>query len=205
MSKCLYLLKIKLLRRIFKLSDGEEEQVSSLTEYILLFYAVVWFTTPLASSAARHDLKFMSNILEYRKVNPQLAFAVLSSTYRHLWYLTPQLITLALTDAGLEDTVREGMAKALHSQERVQIKTGKPVFPVLNHSATMVRGDMAGLVGPESWLVFDLLQLAGDQDWLLASASTWHLSMNYKQLQIFTENLTAINDLAERGIHLATD
>ena len=205
MSKCLYILKIKLLRRIFKLSDGEEEQVSSLTEYILLFYAVVWFTTPLASSAARHDLEFMSNILEYRKVNPQLAFAVLSSTYRHLWYLTPQLITLALTDAGLEDTVREGMAKALHSQERVQIKTGKPVFPVLNHGATMVRGDMAGLVGPESWLVFDLLQLAGDQDWLLASASTWHLSRNYKQLQIFTENLTAINNLAERGIHLATD
>ena len=205
MSKCIYLLKIKLLSKVFQLSEEEQEQVNSLAEYILLFYAMYWFTTPLASSAARQDLEFMSNILEYRKVNPRLAYAVLSSNYRHLWYLMPRLITLALTDTGLEDTVREGMARALHCQERGQIKTGKPVFPVLSHGATMARRDMAGVVGPESWLVFDLLKLSGDQDWLLASASTWHLSRDYSKLEVFAKNLTIVNDLAERGVHLATD
>ena len=205
MSKCLYILKIQLLSKIFKLSEEEKEQVKALTEYILLFYAMYWFTTPLASSAARQDLDFMSNILDYRMVNARLSFAVLSSTNRHLWYLTPQLITLALTDTGLEDSIREGMARELHSQERGQLKTGKPVFPVFSHGATVARGDMAVLVGPESWLVLDLLELRGDQDWMLASASTWPLSKDYTKLQEFTRNLTVVNDLAERGIHLATD
>ena len=126
----------------------------------------------------------MSNILEYRKVNPRMAYAVLTSTYRHLWYLTPQLVVLALTDTGLEDRTREEMARALHSQERKLIKTGKPTFPLLSYGATLVRGDMAGLVAPESWLVFDLLELSSSQDWLLASTSTWHLSKDYIKLQV---------------------
>ena len=205
MSKCIYILKIQLLSRIFKLSEEEKEQVKSLTEYILLFYAMYWFTTPLASSAARQDLDFMSYILEYRKVNSRLGFAVLGSAYRHMWYLTRQLVILALTDTGLEDSTREGMARKLHSQERGSLKTRKPVFPVISHGATIARANMAVLVGPESWLLFNLLEFIGDQDWLLASASTWHLSKNYTKLQEFARNLTVVNDLAERGIHLATD
>ena len=97
------------------------------------------------------------------------------------------------------------MARALHSQERVQISIGKPTFPLLPFGATMVRGDMSVLVGPESWLVFNLLHLGGAQDWMLASTSSWHLSKDYTRLQEFASNLTIVNDLAERGIHLATD
>ena len=48
----------------------------------------------------------------------------------------------------------------------------------------MVRGNMAGLVAPESWLVFDLLKLSSAQDWLLASTSTWHLSKDCIKLQV---------------------
>ena len=55
-------------------------------------------------------------------MNARLSYAVLSSTYRHLWYLTPQLVTLALTDTGLEDSSREEMARALHTQERGKVE-----------------------------------------------------------------------------------
>ena len=43
------------------------------------------------------------------------------------------------------------------------------------------------------------------QDWLLTPASTWHLSPSFLKLKEFTTNLVVINDLAERGFHLATD
>ena len=72
--------------------------MKTLSEFILLFYAKYWFTTPLASSAARQDLEFMSSILQYRQVYPKLAYEVLTCTYRHLWYLTPHLVIMALTD-----------------------------------------------------------------------------------------------------------
>ena len=205
MSKCLYFLKIRLLRKVFKMSEEENGQVDVLTEFILLFYAKYWFTTPLASSAARHDLEFISSITQYRLINPKLAYEVLSCTYRHLWYLTPQLVTLALTDTGLEDSSREKMARVLHSQDRVKVKTGKPVFPVLPYGATKSREDMSSMVGEGSWLIFDLLKLTGPQDWLLTPVSTWPSSSDYVQLLVFTRNLTTVNDLAERGIHLATE
>ena len=176
-----------------------------MIEFILLYYTKYWFTTPLASSAARHDLDFMSSILEYRKVNSRLSFEVLRSAYRHLCYLTPQLITLSLTDTGLEDKNRQDIASELHSKDRLDISTGKPMFPMITYGPTVTRENMSSLVGPESWLVFNLLNITGSQDWLLSPITTWPLSPEYKKLLEFTTNLTIINDLAERGIHLATD
>ena len=205
MSKVIYSLKLKLLSKVFEMTDEEKTRISQVVDFILLFYAKYWFTTPLAASAARQDLDFMSGVLEYRVVNSKLSFAVLSSVYRHLWYLTPQLIVLALTDKEMEDFSRMAIASALHGQERQVVKTGKPTFPILAHGATMTRNQMSELVGPESWLLFDLLHLNGPSDWLLSPASQWHLSPDYMELDIFTNNLVVVNDLAERGIHLATD
>jgi hypothetical protein len=146
MSKVIYNLKIKLLSNVFEMTDEEKRQVNQVTEFVLLFYTKYWFTTPLASSAARQDLDFMSGILEYRKVNPSLSYAVLRSTYRHLWYLTPQLITLALADTGLEDRTRQEMARELYSMDRNTTKTGKPNFPILSYGATISRENMSSLV-----------------------------------------------------------
>ena len=159
----------------------------------------------MASSAARHDPDFMTGILEYRKYNSSLAYEVLSSTYRHLWYLTPQLITLALTDIHLEDSTRDEMAKELYNKERKKIETGKPSFPVLPYGAKVMRENMSTLVGVESWLLFDLLGIPGPQDWLLTPVSTWHISPCYAKLCEFSANVVVVNDLAERGVHLATD
>ena len=97
------------------------------------------------------------------------------------------------------------MASALHRQERKLIKTGMPTFPVLTYGAKYARENMSMLIGPESWLVFDLLNLSGSQDWLLTPTSEWHLSPDYMKLHNFASNLVVSNDLAERGVHLATD
>ena len=115
------------------------------------------------------------------------------------------MITLALTDKGLESEIREKMARRLHSLERKVIPTGKPTFPELPFGPTVARKNMASLVGHESWHLFDLLELNGSQDWLLSPTSTWDVNPAYKVLENFTRDLTVVNDLAERGIHLATD
>ena len=120
-------------------------------------------------------------------------------------YWGKQLITLALIDKGLEDSNMQEMTKVLHRQERKVIKTGKPSFPVLMYGATVTRQNMSVLIQPESWLVFDLLKLSGSQDWLLTPISDWSLSPDYIKLEKLTRNLVVVNDLAERGIHLATD
>ena len=52
--------------------------------------------------------------------------------------------------------------------------------------------------------MFDILDLTGHHDWFLDPAFTWHLAPEFKQLDIFSRNLVEVNDLAERGIHLAS-
>ena len=126
MSKQIYYLKIRLLSNIFDLSEEEQNQVDQITEFAVLFYIKYWLQTPLPSSAARLDLEFMANMLQYRLTNPTTSFAVLQSCYRHVWYITPQLVTLALADEELEDDIKEQMAKALFSTEREEIVSGTP-------------------------------------------------------------------------------
>ena len=205
MSKCIYILKIRLLGNVFQLVEEEKKQVDNLAEFILLLYGKYWFETPLAAAATRTDLNFMSGVLEYRVVNSSLAYKVLASCYRHLWYLTPQMVTLALADRDLEDETKEEMARTLYSLERTNIKSGKPIFPLLPYGATVTRKNMASLVGVDSWLILDLLHLTERQDWLLAPASTWRTEPNFLSLEQFAQNLVVVNDLCERGIHLASD
>ena len=95
MSKAIYYLKMKLLSNILDLTSEEKMEVDQISEFTVLFYVKYWLQTPLSSSAARIDLDFMANVLHYRLTSPQIAFEVLQSTYRHLWYLTPQLVILA--------------------------------------------------------------------------------------------------------------
>ena len=74
----------------------------------------------------------MMNIMKYRLVTkPRIAMDILQSCYRHLWYLVPQTVVMALADQGLDSSQKERMAVKLHSLERNTIVGGKPTFPTL--------------------------------------------------------------------------
>ena len=132
MSKAIYILKLHLLSKIFKMSEEEFKFVQEITVFISFFYVKIWFESTFAVSAARNDLQFMANMLRYQYQNSGLVWTVLESCNRHLWYLRPQLIVLALCDEGLEDYQREDLALALHTQERKEIESGKHEFPVID-------------------------------------------------------------------------
>ena len=204
MSKNLYFLKIKLLLRMFRLSEEEKVQVEEICTFILIFYVKSWFQSPLPTAAARNDLSFMVNIMKYRLVSkPTAILAVMHSCYRHLWYLVPQTVVFALADPGLADSQKEAMARKLHSLERHKIEGGKPVFPYVDLSG----GDvpcMSSFVDSDSWLVFDILGLTGAQDWLTIPAGLWENFLEFRKLKEFALNISVCNDIAERGVALIT-
>ena len=204
MSKNLYFLKIKLLLRMFRLSEEEQVQVEEISTFILIFYVKNWFESPLPTAAARNDLSFMVNIMKYRLVaKPSAVMAVEQSCCRHLWYLVPQTVVFALADPGLPDSQKEAMARKLHSLERHKIEGGKPVFPFVDLSG----GDvpcMSSFVDSDSWLVFDILGLAGTQDWLTIPASLWENFLEFRKIKEFALNISVCNDIAERGVALIT-
>ena len=202
MAKAIYNLKLRLLSNIFMMTPEENSFVRLISEFVCCVYAKYWFTTPLPTSAPREDLDFINNLQVYRRIDVKFFWEVIRSVYSHLWYLCPQLITLSLFDKDLEAPSKEDMAKVLHQTPRCAISTGKPTFPTIAPGA---RFRLADFIGPESWLLFDLCELEGPQDWLLAPSSNWHLSTSFRQIEEFAKKLTVVNDLAERGCHLATE
>ena len=205
MSKAIYFLKIKLLSDVFDLLPDEKIVVEEVSKFTALLYVKYWLQTPLPSSAARHDLEFLDKVLNYRHTNPSVAYSVIQSVNRHLWYLTSQLIPLALADPGLEDTSKELIAKALHACKQEKISSGKPTFPVLPKPAGEMRNSMEMLVTSDSWLVFKLLGMEGPHDWLQTPAHLWKFFAEFRRFKEFATNLAVCNDIAERGIHLMTD
>ena len=117
----------------------------------------------------------------------------------HLWYLTGQMIPLALCDSGLSSDEREELAREILKQPREEVKPGKAKFPVMVWSDT--RPSLAYFVTPDSWLIFQLLDLNGE--WLAVPCSFWSNFAEYRKLEEFC--LSMPNDSAERGCHLITE
>ena len=192
-----------LLSRVFNLSGEEKSMVSLFVIYNVVLYAKAWLHPPLSMSAAHNDLEYYANILRYRMVEPKAAFLITEKIRRHQWYTTAQAVPLALADTELEDEEREELAKAIHQQPRELIRTGRPEFPGLDwRGEKITRPRLATLVNPNSWLIFQLLNLEGSQDWLLTPCSMWQLFGDYRKLEEFSLNLPVTNDLAERGVAL---
>ena len=114
-------------------------------------------------------------------------------------------MTLAIGDRNLSNEERERMAKILHASPRNPIDMGKPVFPILDWSGGVERPDLSVFINSKSWLIFDLLELRGPQDWLLLSCNQWEIFSEYKQFKEFTSNLAICNDVAERGVQLISN
>lgn len=202
MSKCLYYLKIKLLSNVFTMSQEENSQVEQISQFILILYVKAWFMSPLPTAAARNDLEFMLNMSKYRLVTrPKIAMELLQSCTRHLWYLVPQTVVLALADPHLSSSQKEAMARKLYSLDRNVIDTGKPVFPYIDLSSGDMP-DMSDLVTSSSWVIFDLLHLTGPQDWLSIPSNLWQNFSEFRKFSVFANSLTVCNDVAERGVAL---
>ena len=119
----------------------------------------------------------------------------------HLWYLTGQMTPLALCDSGLTSDEREELAREILKQPREEVKPGKPKFPVMVWSDT--RPSLAYFVTPDSWLIFQLLDLSGE--WLVVPCHLWSNFAEYRKLEEFCLGMPCTNDSAERGCHLITE
>ena len=206
LSKAIYYMKLALLSAQFVMEEKEKGEVAIIAEFVGLFYSKAFFKCPLPSAAPSTDLLFMSEVMQYRLIHPKLAFQCLQSCYRHLWYLTPSLVVLALADKDTIDSDKEEMGKKLFSIPRPKtISPGKPVFPVIPWGEKSTPPSLSTFVSEESWLLFDLLGLDGNQEWLQTPVRMWEMFGDFRKFKVFAENVSVVNDLAERGMHLITE
>lgn len=205
MAKAIYYIKIFMMSHRFELTLNETKEVERMAFFVGLFHSQAFLTSRLACSAPRNDIKYLRLMHRFKLVDFEAGNEAVRSCFRHLWYLTEELVIFCLFDEHLSPFWRSAVAKKLLNTPRpTTFLAGKPSFPKIyfNNSSCAF---LTEFVGPKSWLLFKLCKMEHEQEWLKLPVEYWHLMNDYIHLKQFISSLEVVNDAAERGIKIISD
>ena len=167
-----------------------------------------WLTAPVPASAPANDLMLVNNLIQYRNVDEECANAALDAFSRHLWYLAEELVVLGLFCRSVKDETKEKIAKKLVSldhkvcSKRTGSDYGKPILPKIPEKSLDTL-DLSLFVGEDSWSIFSIMKL--NYGFLSKPVQDWPKDDGYLDAKLIINNLSVVNDGAERGVKLAYD
>ena len=78
---------------------------------VALVLVKFWFVMTNAADASVHQLKLYQELLELRLFFSTLVEAVIKKLQMHLWFLTEEMVPLAVTSSLLNDEDRKNLAQ----------------------------------------------------------------------------------------------
>ena len=216
MAKLIYSLKIALCQvQIGELppgtitTRGQECKVRAFATFVTHVYVEWWLTCKKTVDSPWNDLQLYKRLLEYEAVDKVIAQSAIRALNRHLWYLTAEMVPLALFSDRVPAVERQALADALlmlrpltslqAPMNRFGNGWGKPRFPLSIDSSTR----LCQLVGVDSWFTMYRLQL--DSSFLNLPVDEWDKTSAYIASAGNFEAVNVVNDCAERGVKLASD
>lgn len=167
--------------------------------FIVLFYVKIWFSAPNAIKAPNSDLQLVKNLIEHRKIHPEIANAALEKLSKHLWYLHEQLACLSLFD----DTVlpEEKLKIVEKINRKVAVKKSNKHYSVpYKIIISLTEKSISDFVTPNSLFIFKHFNLP--YEFLNTELHTWESNPEYQKCLDTFKKLKVVNDIAERGVAL---
>ena len=189
------------------MSDQETTNLKRTAKFVAICYTKAFLTSLLPSLSPANDLKFMSLVHMYKQEDKEASDIWFKSCRNHLWYVTQELVILAIFDNDLCDDLRERMVQKLLSFPcPTTFNPQKPVFPVVSFDSINVPDQLVDFIGPRSWLFFTLLNKTNEKlDWMKVPAQFWKNLIGYTEIEKVVHSMEVVNDSAERGIKLLSD
>ena len=167
-----------------------------MSNFIIFAYLKSWFLAHDLFGAAKNDLSLYKSLQNFKKYNPKVSAATTTVLRRHSWYLTAELISLALFDENLPDDERTALALKIGSlPDLTDMDIRKPELPSFSLSSAL-----SDFVGPRTVLLFNLVEIP--RSFLLLD--DWQIQPEYTLARDALKNLSTTNDSAERALALAT-
>ena len=155
----------------------------------------------VASAAPRLDLEFWENVQHFSKSDPEMSEAVNMSIYRHMWYLSEELVSLCLCDTATSNDDKAELIKVMLSVGRPrEFIPKKPVMKknlLIDHIPGEVK--LQDFIGQRSWILIDRLDVK--VDWMNKTPEDWH---QYPEYVCFIHLLRSLK-VAERAIKDMTE
>ena len=98
MPKFIHSIKIYLFHKkdVVKLTKKGKLQLKRFVHFGALLYTKSWFSASQATEAPAQDLQLWCDLKTYEQIDPQIGTAVRKVVENHLWYLSDELVGLAL-------------------------------------------------------------------------------------------------------------
>ena len=141
----------------------------------------------------------LTNIKEHKPEGfRQLSQAVVGKFENNFWYLTEHLVVLSLfSEASVQQ--KPSMARAMERyDEEFSFKSAVQQMPLITPYT-----QLNDLIGPESWLLFKLIN---EQPVFFSKpASLWEKDKDYIRIKSRLLHLNVVNDSSKRALELVTD
>lgn len=137
-------------------------------------------------------------MVQYKKIDFDVADAALNTFQGHYWYLVEETVVFSIFGE-LPYTEKDKIAKTLCSYKIPQdFERGQPIFPKLKQGTKIHQ-----LIGPKSWFIFKIL--GSSYEWLKSPSISWKSINEYSKIQKILASTKVVNDTAERGVKLIQD
>ena len=124
MARLIYALKIFVFRHQFKLTSSEFTGIKQLCIFGIKHYIKSWFTSRLPIEAPKNDLELLKSLAN-ECCSP--ANKALKKLANHLWYLSEELVALALFDSNVTLEEKRRMTAALQRKSEKKASKRVPV------------------------------------------------------------------------------
>ena len=209
MGMQLYCYKLVLLQDHLSPGIVSKSQISKM-ERLVKFTAFVfnewWFNFPVATSAPRQDLELLLNCRKYKDVDEGVACSVEKALKRHTWYLTGEMVPLALWDEDLADTERTSLVNAILCLPETSSFTlrfgngwGKPDLANVDITKT----HLSEYVTSDSSMFFHVMGLS--KEFLPLPVNKWKEDTGYRAGAAILKEFKVTNDGAERAVKLVAE
>ena len=182
-----------------------------MAKFVAVIHSPAYLRSRIAAIAPSVDVNYLIALKAYKEEDSEIADTAMKSVLNHLWYVTSELVVLAIFDESLSEKLRKAMVDRL-----LEFPYNCQTFPlekVKFPSSIFERQDsidfdhsLVACIGPRSWLLFSLLKKQGEQlDWMLAPVHCWKKMTGYKKIADVVRTMEVVNDCAERVVKLTSD
>ena len=195
MAKSIYILKMTLLRHQLDLHWQTKRKVEKMSLFVVFVYLKSWFSASCLTSAANNDLELFRRIDKFKSVHKKVSAAAANVLQRHTWYLTEELVPLALFNEKLPLDDRTHLALKIGQLPLEELDIRKPSLPSIH-----LKSELIEYVGVRSTLPFTLVGVP--HTFLLLP--DWSTSPHYEKMKTALGDLSPLNDSCERALGLVT-
>jgi len=197
MAKVIYAIKMWIFRKQFKMSKKEEQGIRELATFSVVIHLKAWMASPNVVEAPLNDFRLMAQLLSYP--HAAISSATSKKLGLHLWYLSEEMVGLALFDTRLSADCKKQMVAAMADEA----PDDPPKRPRIKPDAFLSGRGLEQFCTSNSK---QLLELIGFNETLLSKDPTdWPDDETFMQALKLAKGFSVVNDQAERGIALVQD